>query len=49
MAEFMVKVMVYDEAMNFIPFFSKKSFLGSGEPLGALPGGWEAADEQNIS
>ena len=51
MAEFMVRILVYDETMNFIRFFRfgfLNFFWGVQGTVGALPGGWEAADEQNI-
>ena len=42
----MVKMMVYDETMNFISF-NFFFFVGSGEPLGALPGGQRPPTSKN--
>ena len=53
MAEFMLQIFVYDETLVFIIFLKNNFFwgfvLGSGEPPGAVPGGWEAADEQRMN
>ena len=50
MAEFMVKMMAYDEAMNFIQLFPKifDIFWGSGGN-GSSPRWPEAADEQTMN
>ena len=54
-AEFMVKMMVYDETMNFIHAFNKHIYIyiyilfvlgGVQGTVGGLPGGLGAADEQ---
>ena len=48
MAEFMVKMMFYDETLNFIQFLILIFFLGVQGTVGGFPGGQEAADEQNM-
>ena len=47
MADLMLIILVYEETMNFMRFvLFFFYFLGVEGTVGALLGGWEAADEQ---